>query len=327
MPQSVFSIRKMCPIVDNLPCSFSPYFTNISTTSYQCTFPFRLPLLLCSSNSDPPSAMSAALSNCFCALVCICSELCARIVGSVCMRRGYHLWLAAVVSVTPLLQELGNPRSIFTNTNNFFNVKFVHCSCGWTFLLLSGFVLLVSLVPTGRPLLCLMHLIRLGVSTALCQGIPFLFQLLEDLTGSCQQPMPPGTLFLPRLETRYSCQNEGYQWQGYHISPQTFTLTLCSLSFAEELAVFVRYLRRGYPAGTALRLVFLLNASLMGLYNLLLISTALYTPSYTQSVVGAAMGTLCWHLTYRGWYRTYYSPGPPGHGIFPRIAQGKNKVQ
>ncbi|XP_040210526.1 fat storage-inducing transmembrane protein 1 [Rana temporaria] len=268
-----------------------------------------------------------ALTNSICALVCICSQVCARILGSVCMRRGYHLWLAAVVSVTPFLQGLGNPRSIFSNSNNFFNVKFVHCSCGWTFLLLSGFVLLVSLVPTRRPLLCLMHLARLGITTTLCQCIPFLFRILEDLTGSCLQPMPPGTLFLPRLETRQTCQAEGHQWQGYHISRQTFTLTLCSLSLAEELSVFVRYLKRGYPAGTSLRLVFLLNASLLGLYNLLLMCTALYTHEYTQSVVGVAMGTLFWHITYRGWYRTFYSPGPPGHGMFPRFAGGRNKLE
>ncbi|XP_069812042.1 fat storage-inducing transmembrane protein 1 [Dendropsophus ebraccatus] len=268
----------------------------------------------------------AALSNCMSALVCLCSEICARILGSVCMRRGYHLWLAAVVSVTPFLQELSNPRSIFSNSNNFFNVKFVHCSCGWTFLLLSGFVLLVSLVPTGRPLLSLRHLSRLGISTAICQGVPYLFKLLEDLTGSCHQPMPPGTLLLHRLETRQSCQTEGHQWHGYHVSPQTFTLTLCSLCLAEELAVFGRYLRRGHPAGTSLRLVFLLNASLLGLYNLLLIFTALYAPNYTQTVIGAAIGTLCWHLTYRGWFRTPYSPGPPGSGMFPRLAGTKNKL-
>ncbi|XP_075067272.1 fat storage-inducing transmembrane protein 1 [Mixophyes fleayi] len=268
----------------------------------------------------------ASLSNYMCAPVCVCSEICARVLGSVCMRRGYHLWLAAVVSLTPFLQGLSNPRSIFSNSNNFFNVKFVHCSCGWTFLLLCGFVLLVSLVPTGRPLLCLKHLARLGVSTAMCQGIPYLFKLLEDLTGSCHQPMPPGTLLLPRLESRHSCQAEGHQWQGYHISPQTFTLTLCSLSLAEELAVFVRYLRRGYPAGTALHLVFLLNASLLGLYNMLLLCTALYAPCYTQSVIGAVVGTLCWHITYRGWYRTSYSPGPPGYGMFPRVTSTRNKL-
>ncbi|KAM4810580.1 fat storage-inducing transmembrane protein 1 [Rhinophrynus dorsalis] len=267
-----------------------------------------------------------SVTSCACALVGLCSELCARLVGSVCVKRGYHLWLAALVSLTPLLQGLSNPRSIFSNSNNFFNVKFVHCSCGWTFLLLSGFVLLVSLVSTGRPLLTLLHLTRLGVGTLLCQGIPHLFQLLEDLTGSCHQPLPPGTLLHSRLVDRYSCQTEGHQWQGYHISPQTFTLTLCSLSMAEELSVFVRYLRRGYPAGTSLRLVFLLNASLLGLYNLLLVCTALYARSYTQSVVGAAAGTLCWYLTYRGWYRTFFSPGPPGYGMFPKVSGARNKL-
>ncbi|OCU01231.1 fat storage-inducing transmembrane protein 1 [Xenopus laevis] len=268
-----------------------------------------------------------SLTNCLCALVSLCSEVCARVVGSVCVRRGYHLWLAVLVSLAPLLQGLSNPRSIFSNSNNFFNVKFVHCSCGWTFLLLSGFVLLVSFVPTGRPFLTVMHLTRLGIGTALCQGIPHLFQLLEDLTGSCHQPLPPGTLLLTKLIDRASCQSEGHQWQGYHISPQTFTLTLCSLSMADELAVFVRYLRRGYPASTALRIVFLLNASLLGLYNLLLVSTALYAPSYTQSVVGAAAGTLFWHLTYRVWYRrTFYSPGPPGHGMFPKVSGGRKSL-
>ncbi|KAM4707863.1 proteasome activator complex subunit 1 isoform 1-T1 [Discoglossus pictus] len=272
------------------------------------------------------SLVMAALTNCACALVGVCSELCARLVSSVCMRRGYHLWLAALVSLTPLLQGMSNPRSIFSNQNNFFNVKFVHCSCGWTFLLLSGFVLLVTLVPTRRPLLSLRHLSRLAVGAALCQGFPHVFQLVEDLTGSCEQPLPPGTLLLHRLEDKNSCQTAGHQWQGYHVSPQTFTLTFCSLALAEELAVFVRYLRRGFPADTALRLVFLLNASLLGLYNLLLLSNALYATSYTQSVVGAAAGTLCWYITYRGWYRTYYSPGPPGHGIFPKLGANRNKL-
>ncbi|XP_053555930.1 fat storage-inducing transmembrane protein 1-like, partial [Bombina bombina] len=204
--------------------------------------------------------------------------------------------------------------------------KFVHCSCGWTFLLLSGFVLLVTLVPTGRPLLSLLHLTRLVVGTAMCQGMPHLFRLLEDLTGSCEQPVPPGTLLLLKLEDRNSCQAEGHHWQGYRVSPQTFSLTLCSLTLAEELAVFVRYLRRGYPAGTPLRLVFLLNASLLGLYNMLILCNALYAPSYTQSVIGAAAGTLCWYLTYRCWYRTRYSPGPPGHGIFPKTGGIKSKL-
>ncbi|MEE6526200.1 hypothetical protein FKM82_026678, partial [Ascaphus truei] len=204
--------------------------------------------------------------------------------------------------------------------------KFVQCSCGWTLLFLSGFVLLVSLVSSGRPLLTLLHLARLVVGAALCCGVPHLFRLLEDLTGSCQQPLPPGTLLLLRLTDRQSCQAEGHRWQGYHVSPQTFSLTLCCLELAEELGVFVRYLRRGYPASTALRLIFLLNASLLSLYNLLLLCTALHAHSYTQSVVGAAVGTLCWHLTYRAWYRLPYSPGRPGRGMYPNVGRAHSKL-
>ncbi|CAM5072254.1 unnamed protein product [Eretmochelys imbricata] len=70
-----------------------------------------------------------------------------------------------------------------------------------------------------------------------------------------------------------------------------FALLGCScLLLAEELAVFRRYLARGHPAGTPLRLVFLLNVLLLALWNLLLLGTAVYGPAYGPQLVGAARG-------------------------------------
>lgn len=50
------------------------------------------------------------------------SEQAARLLGSPCLRRLYHAWLAAVVIFGPLLQFHVNPRTIFANHGNFFNM-------------------------------------------------------------------------------------------------------------------------------------------------------------------------------------------------------------
>uniref|UniRef100_A0A8D2LLQ1 Uncharacterized protein n=2 Tax=Varanus komodoensis TaxID=61221 RepID=A0A8D2LLQ1_VARKO len=84
----------------------------------------------------------------------------------------------------------------------------------------------------------------------------------------------------------------------------------------EETSVFRRYLAQGYPAGVPLRLIFLLNILLLTLWNFLLACTVVYLYEYSHKVVGAAVATLCWYLTYRGWYRCSWSPGRPGTGLF-----------
>ncbi|KAF5925740.1 hypothetical protein HPG69_002190 [Diceros bicornis minor] len=251
------------------------------------------------------------------ALLYFGSEQAARLLGSPCLRRLYHAWLAAVVIFGPLLQFHVNPRTIFASHGNFFNIKFVNSAWGWTCTFLGGFVLLVVFLATRRVTVTARHLSRLVVGAAVWRGAGRAFLLIEDLTGSCFEPLPQG-LLLHELPDRRSCLAAGHQWRGYTVSSHTFLLTFCCLLMAEEAAVFAKYLAHGLPAGAPLRLVFLLNVLLLGLWNFLLLCTVIYFHQYTHKVVGAAVGTFAWYLTYGSWYHQPWSPGSPGHGLFPR---------
>lgn len=188
---------------------------------------------------------------------------------------------------------------------------------GWTCTFLGGFVLLVVFLATRRVAVTARHLSRLVVGAAVWRGAGRAFLLIEDLTGSCFEPLPQG-LLLHELPDRRSCLAAGHQWRGYTVSSHTFLLTFCCLLMAEEAAVFAKYLAHGLPAGAPLRLVFLLNVLLLGLWNFLLLCTVIYFHQYTHKVVGAAVGTFAWYLTYGSWYHQSWSPGSPGHGLFPR---------
>lgn len=56
------------------------------------------------------------------ALVVFWSNQYAWLLGVPGLRRAYHLWLASVVIFGPLLQFYVNPRAIFANHHNFFNM-------------------------------------------------------------------------------------------------------------------------------------------------------------------------------------------------------------
>ncbi|CAM4645024.1 unnamed protein product [Lepidochelys olivacea] len=268
----------------------------------------RLPLTLLA----PVAAGARALAR---GLVFLCSERCAWLLGAPCLRRAYHAWLAGAVLLGPLLHPFANPHAILANQRNFFSRTFVASAWGWTCILAGGFALLVSYGATGRALAPLRPLARLAVGTGLQLAAAAAFGLVEELTGYCYAPLPAGTL-LPPVPDRPGCLAAGHRWRGYLPSRPTFLLTFCSLLLAEELAVFRRYLARGHPAGTPLRLVFLLNVLLLALWNLLLLGTAVYGPAYGPQLVGAAVATLAWYLTYQGWYRARWSPGRPGAGLF-----------
>ncbi|XP_042333448.1 fat storage-inducing transmembrane protein 1 [Sceloporus undulatus] len=248
----------------------------------------------------------------------------AWLLGVPCLRRAYHLWLAAVVIFGPLLQFYVNPRAIFANHHNFFNIKFVRSAWGWTCIFLGGFILLVVYLATRRVLLTLRHLTRLAVGAGLWLGATETFLLIENLTGYCFDPVPEGIL-VNNLPDKWMCLHKGHKWHGYDVSGHTFLLTFCCLLMVEETSVFRRYLAQGHPAGVPLRLIFLLNVFLLGLWNFLLACTVVYLYEYSHKVVGAAIATLCWYLTYRGWYRWQWSPGRPGAGLFVKGALGEAK--
>ncbi|XP_048373337.1 fat storage-inducing transmembrane protein 1 [Sphaerodactylus townsendi] len=270
-------------------------------------------------------ATVAGWAQAFCrGLVHFCSNQLAWLLGVPCLRRAYHLWLAAVVIFGPLLQFYVNPRAIFANHHNFFNIKFVRSAWGWTCIFLGGFMLLVVYLASQRLLLTVRHLSRLAVGAGLWLGALETFLLIENLTGYCFDSVPEGIL-VNKLPDKRACLRKGHQWHGYDVSGHTFLLTFCCLLIVEETSVFRRYLAQGYPAGVPLRLIFLLNVLLLGLWNFLLACTVVYLYEYSHKVVGAAIATLCWYLTYRVWYRYSWSPGRPGAGLFLKAAPEEAK--
>ncbi|XP_006008361.1 fat storage-inducing transmembrane protein 1 [Latimeria chalumnae] len=253
----------------------------------------------------------------FYGLLVFLSDQNAKLLGTVCIRCYYHLWLAFIVICGPLLQFYVSPRTIFANKRNFFNVAFVKSAWGWTCILVGGFMLLVVQFSCWRILTTLRHLTRLVVGAALCFACTQIFYLVEDVTGSCFQPLPDG-LLLTNFTSKLSCLAEGHLWRGYDISRPTFLLTYCSLLMLEELSVFRRYLALGRLASAPLRIIFLLNCFLLGLWNFLLLCTVVYFHDYSHKVVGAAAAKACWHLTYNWWYWARWSPGRPGQALFPK---------
>ncbi|XP_060137846.1 fat storage-inducing transmembrane protein 1 isoform X2 [Zootoca vivipara] len=202
--------------------------------------------------------------------------------------------------------------------------KFVRSAWGWTCIFLGGFILSVVYLATHRVLLTLRHLSRLGVGAGLWLGATETFLLIENLTGYCFDPVPEGIL-VNNLPDKWTCLHEGHKWHGYDVSGHTFLLTFCCLLMVEETSVFRRYLAQGHPAGVPLRLIFLLNVFLLALWNFLLACTVVYLYDYSHKVVGAAIATLCWFLTYRVWYRWRWSPGRPGTGLFVKGTPGEAK--
>ncbi|XP_074838893.1 fat storage-inducing transmembrane protein 1 [Carettochelys insculpta] len=262
-------------------------------------------------------------------LVVTASEGGAWLLGAPGLRRAYHAWLAGVVLLGPLLRPFADPHSVLASPHNYFSRTFVASAWGWTCVLAGGFGLLVSYGATGRALAPLRPLARLVVGTALQRAAAAIFWLAEELTGQCYAPPPAGPpplslpppagplpLLPPPPLGRADCLAAGLRWAGLLPSRPAFLLTFCCLLLAEELGVFRRYLARGCPAGTPMRLVFLLNVLLLALWSALLLAAVLHAPAAGPLLVGAAAATLAWHATYRGWYRVRCSPGRPGAGLF-----------
>ncbi|XP_066064949.1 LOW QUALITY PROTEIN: DDB1- and CUL4-associated factor 11, partial [Chamaea fasciata] len=64
----------------------------------------------------------------------------------------------------------------------------------------------------------------------------------------------------------------------------------------------------------ALSVLYLLGVALLVTWHLLLVVTLTYRHTWARNAAGAALGWACWVVTYRGWYRWAWSPGPPGWG-------------
>ncbi|XP_072350800.1 fat storage-inducing transmembrane protein 1-like, partial [Scyliorhinus torazame] len=196
--------------------------------------------------------------------------------------------------------------------------RLVDSAWSWTVLLAGGYLLLLAYLSSGSLLTTLRHLCRLAVGTGVRVLCSRTFSWIEDVTGCCFQPTPEGLLLLESLGDRASCVGQGHLWLGYQVSGEAFLLTYASLVLAEELSAFQPYLRRRLPAGAPLRLVYLLAAAFLLLWNALLLVSVVFFHRYSQKMAAAGFAQLCWHLTYRRWYLCRWSPSRPAHDLFPR---------
>ncbi|KAG2463027.1 FITM1 protein, partial [Polypterus senegalus] len=260
--------------------------------------------------------------------VALLSELAACCLGNTYFRRHYHLWMALLVLMGPGLTYYVSHSTVFANKRNFLYLYFLRSGWGWTCLLTGGYLLLVSYSSSRSLGTCLRHMFRLVIATIFWKAALLGFALVENATGSCFEPirnyegLEGGVaLLLHEAQNKAVCLTSGFVWRGYDISEDTFLLTFASLVMAEEMAVFKPYLACHLPASSALRIVFLMCAALLILWNFLLLCVLVYFQRYTHKLLGGALATLCWRLTYHWWYKTgvsWYSPGRPGVGLFEK---------
>uniref|UniRef100_V9KQB0 Fat storage-inducing transmembrane protein 1-like protein n=1 Tax=Callorhinchus milii TaxID=7868 RepID=V9KQB0_CALMI len=243
--------------------------------------------------------------------LCVVTDQTAAVLSHWFVRRYFQLWLALLVTFTPLLGDLISPRVVFAKPRNYFNVRLVDSAWSWTCVLTGGHLLLTSYLSSGSLLTTLRHQSRLLAGTVLSVACLRTFILIETVTGSCFHQTPEGLLLI-ELADRPFCLMQGFLWKGYSISSQSFLLTYSSLVTLEELSILKLYLAHGYPASGAFRLTFLLASLLLPLWSFLLVSTTLFFHHFSQKIVGATFAQLCWYLTYKGWFLCRYSPGCPG---------------
>ncbi|XP_078065071.1 fat storage-inducing transmembrane protein 1-like, partial [Mustelus asterias] len=198
--------------------------------------------------------------------------------------------------------------------------RLVESAWSWTVLLAGGYILLLAYLSSGSLLTTLRHLSRLSVGTAVRLVCGRAFAWIEEVTGSCFQPTGQGLLLLEGPNDQAGCLREGHLWLGYRVSAESFLLTYASLVLAEELAAFRPYLRCRLPAGVPLRIIYLLAAIFLLLWNALLLVSVVFFHQYSQKIVAASFAQLSWHLTYHRWYLTRWSPSRPAHDLFRRIS-------
>ncbi|XP_041717480.1 fat storage-inducing transmembrane protein 1 [Coregonus clupeaformis] len=265
----------------------------------------------------------------------VVTDLWAGLLGSAVFRRHFHLLLSGVVLFGPALSLWVSKYSIFANRNHYLYRMFLRSGWGWTCVFTGSFIFLLSFSIRRSLALSLRHLSRIAAVGALWWGSRSLLTLLENMAGSCYEPMPatldgglnlgqgagvPGKslLLLHEGESKASCLKAGMLWRGWEVSEDALLLCLCCLLLAEETAVLGPYLALGGPSGPPLRLLFLLCVSLLGLWLFLLLCLLAYFPQFPSQLLGGALGCLGWRGMYQGWYRmqpSWCCPGWPGEGL------------
>jgi len=216
---------------------------------------------------------------------------------------------------------------------NMFN-KYIS-QLGWTcsIVLLMPFVYLTSLIyARGHYGLILRHLIRLVIGTFIWYFLTSIFSRIESLTSMCKP-------FEQRAFLRQACRLVGRSsWN----EGQTFLYLYALLVINEEVKLYDENWRKIEEASkipsfhldtssslinqnrlrmfsTPIDLLYIALAILTLLWELMLLSTAVYFYNFIHKLCAASLAVFSWLITYHLWFRQTSSsslaPCSPGDGF------------
>jgi hypothetical protein len=234
-------------------------------------------------------------------------------------------------------------------SSNVFNQYFVKFGWAWTLLASLPFVLMTSLVYTGRNLSHVKnHITRVLIATLGWYVFTSIFDFVETKTGQCSNK-----LFMHKID----CRKNKHEWlYGFDISGHTFILMHSLFLMIEEVKIFhdwelfhrklVEKLDQ-FSGGDSTRDLssskerltidnqfkraeilykifnpfikfnFVFMALLALLWEAMLLTTFLYYHTMLHKVIAAVCAIGIWFLTYKTWYPSkdvFFSPGLPGDG-------------
>ena len=227
------------------------------------------------------------------------------------------------------------PSSYLASKGNIFNTYFVKLGWAWTIGLLLPFVYLNLLETHTHRQIIMYHLTRLLIATGLWYVITSTFVRVENYTSRCEHEDFRGA-------TRKVCIDNGHKWKdGYDFSGHSFLLIYAVLIINEEVKAYAQGLKvlasSGVTSDTptsldpnyrklvsvAIPVLYVLLAVLTIIWEMMLLSTALYFHYFIDKVAAAFTAIAAWGLTYRVWYRdnssSVFSPSSPkGSWMTPR---------
>jgi len=236
----------------------------------------------------------------------------------------------------------------FSSSSNVFNQYFVKIGWFWTLITTVPFVLMTSFTYCcGQRRLIFSHLARLLVATSVWFIFTKSFVLYENSVGRC---VGSGG---DKIDSKQSCLSKGLYWKSFEISGHAFMLIYSGLVLVEEARAYIGWssiqdmirneddnrklkiddlsspfkdltpkeygvVKMGYATFTRyVRVLFVIITFLSILWDIMLISTALYFHTMPEKLIAAAMAILVWFFTYRILFKVGgVSLPPPGHGCF-----------
>ena len=207
------------------------------------------------------------------------------------------------------------PDSYLASKTNIFNVYFAKLGWAWTIGLLLPFIYLNLLGTNTHRQIIMYHLTRLLIATGLWFFVTLTFVRFEVYTSRCKHVDFRGA-------PRKVCLDHGHQWkEGHDFSGHTFLLIYSLLIINEEVKSYAQAVKK--PAASvaagdapanldanyrklisvAIPVLYVLLAGLTVIWEVMLLSTALYFHYFTDKMGAAIVAVVAWGVTYRLWYR------------------------